>query len=208
MTGTKTTKKALSSFTSVNQQNPGHVPGFLTNCSDKYLYTNGFQNALTEYGDYADPPVLLRIARKILYKRHSLPARCGNESRRSYIPPATNRFSLRLFHPRPPDADLHGTAKSRHKPASGSMEIKLSSLSCWANVLQHLHHGGGAIRLCRESPEPSAIMVFPISTPALLAQDLTHGVRPGPPCSVHIEARMAYHAENRIGDHVVRTFSA
>ena len=28
-TGTKTTKKALSSFTSVNQQNPGHVPGFL-----------------------------------------------------------------------------------------------------------------------------------------------------------------------------------
>ena len=27
--GTKTTKKALSLFTSVNQQNPGHVPGFL-----------------------------------------------------------------------------------------------------------------------------------------------------------------------------------
>ncbi|XNM54976.1 hypothetical protein ACLK1Z_18255 [Escherichia coli] len=26
---TKMTKKALSSFTSVNQQNPGHVPGLL-----------------------------------------------------------------------------------------------------------------------------------------------------------------------------------
>ncbi len=67
MTGTKTTKKALSSFTSVNQQNPGHVPGFLlTNCSDKYLYTNGFQNALTEYGDYADPPVLLHSQKDIV----------------------------------------------------------------------------------------------------------------------------------------------
>ena len=28
---------------------------------DKYLYTNGFQNALTEYGDYADPPVLQKM---------------------------------------------------------------------------------------------------------------------------------------------------
>ncbi len=38
---------------------------FLTNCSDKYLYTNGFQNALTEYGDYADPQVLLHSQKDI-----------------------------------------------------------------------------------------------------------------------------------------------
>ncbi|VFS37613.1 Uncharacterised protein [Escherichia coli] len=66
-TGTKTTKKALSSFTSVNQQNPGHVPGFLFRLIIliNILYTNGFQNALTEYGDYADPPVLLHSQKDI-----------------------------------------------------------------------------------------------------------------------------------------------
>lgn len=39
---------------------------FLTNCSDKYLCTNGFQNALTEYGDYADPRVLLHSQKDIV----------------------------------------------------------------------------------------------------------------------------------------------
>ena len=34
-------------------------------CIRDSLYTNGFQNALTEYGDYADPQVLLHSQKDI-----------------------------------------------------------------------------------------------------------------------------------------------
>ncbi|VEB53598.1 Uncharacterised protein [Salmonella enterica subsp. enterica] len=121
-----------------------------------------------------------RVAGQILYKCHPLPA-CGGNKARQIIPrPAVTRFSLKPYRLRPPDAARRGIVMNHHSPASGSIEIKFSSLSCWAIYCSTCIIVGGSDQImARKTGTVGNNGIADINS-RLLAQNLANGIRSRP----------------------------